>query len=472
MVIRHEELYIPQGKDSKPFLNCKLGRDKYAKILTSIVGTYNDGFVLAINNRWGSGKTTFVKMWQQQLMNENFTTLYFNAWENDFQEDVIIALLAELKEIVGKGEELFKTVLSKALPLIKQAVPEIIKHTVEKRLGESTADLLNGIGKYSVKELEDSLKEYNNKKKGITEFRNILEQYVATIDSNKPVIFIIDELDRCRPNYSVEVLEQIKHLFSVKGIVFVLSIDKEQLENAVKGFYGSESINSEEYLRRFIDVEYSIPEPDKNAFCDYLFKYFGFSHFFNLPVRKNNNDFKGEEDTFKAISKIIFSNNHVILRQIEKIYGHTAIVLNTFEQHENIFPVSLLFLIHCKINHIVFYQNLSRGSLSLQQLVVKIEEIIPLGSSRSGNRYQSYLMSNMLCLYDNFLKTNKDTLGILSYMEDTGEPKLNVSLNKYQSLNKNIILSVQAFFQKFKYNHESIDKLINKINLSDSFVIN
>ena len=87
---------------------------------------------------------------------------------------------------------------------------------------------------------------------------------------DKPIIFIIDELDRCRPSYAVELLEQVKHFFSVSGIVFVLSIDKVQLGHAVRGVYGNDRINADEYLRRFIDIEYSIPVPDKNYFEIFL----------------------------------------------------------------------------------------------------------------------------------------------------------------------------------------------------------
>lgn len=83
----------------------------------------------------------------------------------------------------------------------------------------------------------------------------------------------------------MEVLERIKHFFSIKGIVFVLSIDKEQLCNSIRGHYGSDRINAEEYLRRFIDVEYKLPQPDINSYCKYLYDYFDFKDFFNQDER-------------------------------------------------------------------------------------------------------------------------------------------------------------------------------------------
>ena len=66
---------------------------------------------------------------------------------------------------------------------------------------------------------------------------------------------MIDELDRCNPHYSVLVLERIKHIFSVPGIVFILSVDKKQFGNAIRGYYGSDLIDANEYLRRFIDLD-------------------------------------------------------------------------------------------------------------------------------------------------------------------------------------------------------------------------
>ena len=94
MEIRHKDLDIV--KDN-PFFNCKLGRENNAFVLTQIVESYADGFVLALNNKWGAGKTTFVKMWQQHLINKGFRTMYFNAWENDFEIEPLVAMLGELK---------------------------------------------------------------------------------------------------------------------------------------------------------------------------------------------------------------------------------------------------------------------------------------------------------------------------------------------------------------------------------------
>lgn len=282
MKIKHDEI-IP--KTDNPFAECKLDRERYARVLTNIVNTYADGFVLAINNEWGTGKTTFVKMWQQQLKNECFQTIYFNAWENDFDSNPLVAMMSELETLTNaRNKKVFKSVVEKGAVLIKNIAPALAKSLIKKYVVDIDDIAIGAIEdstKASTEILEEEIREYSSKKKTIVEFRKELEKFVKQADNTKPLIFIVDELDRCRPTYAVEVLEQVKHFFSVSGIVFVLSIDKKHLASAVKGFYGSEQIDSNEYLRRFIDLEYSIPPPPTKDFIKYLFSYFSLQDFFS-----------------------------------------------------------------------------------------------------------------------------------------------------------------------------------------------
>ena len=74
-----------------------------------------------------------------------------------------------------------------------------------------------------------------------------------------------DELDRCRPSYAVEFLEVAKHLFSVDRIVFVLAVNLDQLAHSVRALYGSD-FDAKGYLRRFVDVDFYLPDPDRDAF--------------------------------------------------------------------------------------------------------------------------------------------------------------------------------------------------------------
>ena len=80
-------------------------------------------------------------------------------------------------------------------------------------------------------------------------FKNITILVIKSVDktaefTSKKLVFLIDELDRCRPTYAVETIEKIKHLFSVPGIIWVLVMNKEQIESSIQKVYGT--INSKE----------------------------------------------------------------------------------------------------------------------------------------------------------------------------------------------------------------------------------
>jgi hypothetical protein len=107
----------------------------------------------------------------------------------------------------------------------------------------------------------------------LTELVSVLRR--KTVDKgSKPIVFVIDELDRCRPPFAVELLEKIKHLFSVDGLIFVLAIDRQQLSEAVRCLYG-QGLDADNYLRRFIDLEYRLPAPKIEQFVKVQFARFG-----------------------------------------------------------------------------------------------------------------------------------------------------------------------------------------------------
>ncbi|WP_231372712.1 P-loop NTPase fold protein [Aureivirga sp. CE67] len=359
MVIKHNEIEIE--KDN-PFKNCKLNRQKYSDILTHIVNSNFSGFVLAVNNKWGTGKTTFIKMWEQDLKNNQFQTLYFNSWENDFENKPLTALMGELKTLTTeKNEEKFKSTLKKASILTKNVAPILVKAIADKYIDtEVVKDALVGVTKGLSDVFENDVNEYAKKKKSIQEFKINLSEFIANTNEGKPLVFIVDELDRCRPNYAVSILEQIKHFFSVPNVIFVLSIDKEQLGNAIRGVYGSDKIDADEYLRRFIDIEYSIPEPEPDLFYNYLYDYFQFDDFFQSTGRMSHQELRSDKTKFLETCKLLFTNARVSLRQQEKIFSNSRLALGCFSDNNYVVPYVFLLLNYIKIIHYDFYIGLKK----------------------------------------------------------------------------------------------------------------
>lgn len=387
MNIRHTEIEIESGN---PFGNCKLDREKYSRVLTNIVNEYPEGFVLAINNKWGTGKTTFIKMWEQSLKDNEHKTIYFNAWENDFENNPLVALMGELKTLTKESiDPKFQSVLKKAAILSKHVIPILAQAVADRyidtnEIKQAIVDATKGLADV----FENDVNEYAAKKKSIGDFRKSLSHFIANTNEGKPLVFIIDELDRCRPNYAVSIWEQIKHFFTVSNIVFVLSIDKEQLGNAVRGVYGSDRIDADEYLKRFIEIEYSIPEPERGTFHKYLYSFFEFDDFLEKEARKKNRELLSDKKDFLKVSNILFSDSSINLRQQEKIFSHARLSLRSFTDNMYLIPEVFLFLIYIKVIHEKLYSDIVIKRLTTNELQNDFYAIIKNRLDEDNERIQ------------------------------------------------------------------------------------
>ena len=368
------ELEIPQNN---PFKNCVLDREIYAKILTDVVSRYSaSGCVMALNGEWGTGKTTFVKMWKTYMENNGLKTLYFDAWTNDFVDDPLIAMISELKSLQVSSDT-FDEVARTAGRLLWAAATTSFQFLVEKHTGinkdtiKAATDELNNIGQDAIKELEEQ-------KKTLTDFKEKLSCYIAdNSKSEKPVVFIIDELDRCNPRFAVKLLERIKHLFDIPNIVFVLSINKSQLECSIRGFYGTDSFDAHDYLERFIDIEYQIPKPDylgMSRFIENLYKKYGFDDFFiyreadpDLKISPDKKDF-----VYFAIS--LFNNKNHGLRMIDRLFSFIRLIVLGFDNVTYFNPIIVFFLCYFKLTDSDFYERIKNHQLSIQELLEELEK--------------------------------------------------------------------------------------------------
>jgi hypothetical protein len=121
------------------------------------------------------------------------------------------------------------------------------------------------MGAAASKAVKYLLDEHEAKSKAIESLKGSVYQWVQAVKGIKqrslPAFIFVDELDRCRPSYAVEMLETIKHIFDIKGVVFVVATDTEQLQHAVRAVYG-EGFDARVYLARFFNSRFSLKKPD------------------------------------------------------------------------------------------------------------------------------------------------------------------------------------------------------------------
>jgi energy-coupling factor transporter ATP-binding protein EcfA2 len=371
---RLPEIEIPE---EAPFQFDKLNRRVPANTFCSLVKMYSStGCVIALNGEWGTGKTTFVKILMKILKKEGGHPLYFNAWENDYVSDPLIALLAELKELSPNSGK-WDNVISSGGKILSGIATSAIKSFVKNKKGIDSNAIEVGIDE-AEKILKDDIDSFTKQKTTFEEFRNNLQNYIAEYTTdNIPIVFFIDELDRCNPKFAVLVLERIKHLFDMPNIVFVLSMNKKQLGYAIQGYYGSANIDADNYLRRFIDIEYSLPRPNGEDFCQYLYSVYNFSEVFNHKERISHSEFRSDEDSFMKMAKILISSSKLDLRTTDKIFAHTRLALMEFSSNNYIVPDVFFLLCFLKIANTELYHNIIEQKFTAQQLLNEIEDFLP-----------------------------------------------------------------------------------------------
>lgn len=244
-----------------------LKRKTFGEALTRLVQAIPDGGAVALDSPWGEGKTTFVKMWRGYLHQQNIKSIYFDAFEHDYSDDPFICLSAELLtffESVGADEltlkdkmaSVGKGVLKAGLNLgLKVLTLNAVDGTALENVG---ADIAQELSTITDKQILDRIQTQKNLKQNIQDFRDRLVQVVQD-HAGGTLVFVIDELDRCRPDFAVAMIEQVKHLFAARGVVFVLVLNSKQMQEYVRGVYGVSFEDAERYLQKFINIWASLP---------------------------------------------------------------------------------------------------------------------------------------------------------------------------------------------------------------------
>lgn len=302
----------------------KFGRHRYAIQLIQLVKRMDKPFVMTLSAPWGSGKTFFLNAWRNEIAwngEENadkIPCVYFSAWEYDCVDDPLLAIVGKMQEelapllgyevdLVAKDivenseiqsdnkrknpflkltavtksiftkENLCKigwTVTGRILNKITADVfEEVIKDTVaEGILKEEDVDKLfhkvhQAVESSPKQKLEAVLEE---KESFIATVKDVVAECQEKLGKNYPILIMIDELDRCRPDYVISLLERIKNLFEVEGIFFVLAIDKEQLYSVVEHTFGvkktTEKDNRAIYLQKFVNMDFELHNPKFNLY--------------------------------------------------------------------------------------------------------------------------------------------------------------------------------------------------------------
>lgn len=332
-----------------------IDRRSYSEHLTQFLNSKSKGgYVLNLNAEWGAGKTTFLHCWYNELKKDH-PVVYFDAWKSDFTHDAMLALLesfhSQLMNVLTEDKALIAKLVEGGGHFLKHSAWRLATGFIKRQGGMNPddslfSDVLGDLQELgldpseltnTLQETLSAMQEQRKKVESVQDFKNTLidvsNAYLKVNDKSAPIYVLIDELDRCRPTYAIEVIESVKHFFNTDNFVFVLATDTEQLQHSIKAVYG-EGFNSSNYLSRFFDRTATLPSPTTRAFIENrlieIVGYFPEKHlYFDL-----------------LIAKIFEWHGVLSLREIEKVLRDVEVAVSTPHNFKIVVLIILSILKH------------------------------------------------------------------------------------------------------------------------------
>jgi hypothetical protein len=320
-------------------------------------------YVINIDSDWGGGKTFFLERFAKDIAGRGHMVVEINAWRDDYAEDPYIAIMAAIDRAfapyTSKGSKvksawdtakksggaiavrvsgsILKNLAKKTLGVDADEIAEVVADEVggSELVSDVLADGLQEGGVQIEKFFDDSLDAlvdgFNRTNAAMTDFRGKLELAVKAISVEKtaPVFILVDELDRCRPTYAVQLLERVKHLFDVPGVVFIFGTNTSQLQHSIAGAYGA-SFDGFRYLKRFFDRTYAFEAPSIEAYVESLCQH--------LPEGK----IRSPEDKLSEVLTLGFKAYDFDLRAISQIMEMIDATASAW-RHKVPIEIALLF---------------------------------------------------------------------------------------------------------------------------------
>ncbi|MCX9469281.1 hypothetical protein IG522_17550, partial [Vibrio cholerae] len=266
-------------KEEYSWDTCKLKNGDYGRFLSSYLRNQKTPLVLNLDGGWGTGKTTFLRQLYTDLFTHGYSCIYIDAWESDYSNDPLLVIVSELLEQIKRLNEHLKAEdIEKRIFITLGKFGKRAWNTTAIGLGTYISGSVNNsavveLAKHFTFSDADAAivgtnltTGYKQQKSALNDARESLEALVDYCLLDKKKVFVlIDELDRCRPSYAIEMLETIKHFFELKNYIFVVATDTEQLSHSVKAVYG-DRFDGKEYLSRFFSRSAKLPQPNLKDF--------------------------------------------------------------------------------------------------------------------------------------------------------------------------------------------------------------
>ena len=282
---------------------------------------------LVVDGSWGLGKTEFCqKLISLMAEEDTHHLIYIDAFKADHADEPLLTVLAKVLEALPDEDEK-RGLIQKAIPALRYGLKVGGKALVSHLLRQDTDKVTEGF--------EDEVKQVANKaidtsvesllKDHVEADKNLkaLQEALKSIAGQKPIVLFIDELDRCRPDFAVLMLETIKHTFDVDGVQFVLVTNTNQLKASINHCYGK-SIDAQRYLDKFLKFTFTLPNTTNENHHEAILA--SVSHYKNSVMKSSIiNAFGLDKNAYFSLVKQVITTNNLSLREVETLVRHIEI---------------------------------------------------------------------------------------------------------------------------------------------------
>ena len=372
----------PRVDSENPWADDLLGRQGIATRLTNLVATQEAPLTVSLHGQWGTGKTFMLRRWQKELESKDFRAIYFNAWEDDFCDDPLLAFIGQLSDYFKETglKALAERASEIAIPLITKNVSGVLKTKFGITIN------LNELGNRR----KSLLVIYQKQRATKDKLRDQLATLAARVfsETGHPLVFIVDELDRCRPTFAIELLERVKHIFDVPHIVFVFGLNRDELCKSLRSVYGN--IDADVYLRRFFDFEFNLRDVNSEAFAEQLIDNFRLSEVFqSISDAMGSPNLVHDFQNFKTVCPKVWNALNLSLRDIDYAVRLIALLTRNMELGVHTHPYLVALLIGFKFKNSELYDSLVSVNFRTSEIIKYL--ISESGADLTGRNFLVHL---------------------------------------------------------------------------------
>ena len=239
--------------------------DRYVKAASAIIKNTEARFSIGIYGEGETGKTTMMKGIEKEIVGQNkLIAVWFDAWRYENEEHhAAVPLLKKIAYSI-ENDPNFKTLADK----IKTVAGIISKDIVSEFVSKYIAN----VDVKTIKKEFDEKRSIRSQYEKNTIYYDGLKEISKEIekDSEKKIVIFIDDLDRCSPEKTIQVLESTMAFLDIKGFVFVIGLSHDTTAKRIKGKYKDSDIKGEDYIKKIIQVPFNIQTWNKTDTIDLI----------------------------------------------------------------------------------------------------------------------------------------------------------------------------------------------------------